>query len=316
MKIFLFFFKINKMHNVITVVTIVLCVVAVGIILSKYTFENFFDYSKFEIKEGEHRISKFYPKKDACNTVSQKIPLKIHQTYFTTSLNTNMYQACMTIHNMNPEYDYYFYDDNDCKNYIQKYFPKEYMKAYNMVIPGAYKADLFRYLVLFREGGVYMDCKSSTIKPLREFIDPNATFASFRDRPIGAILNSFMACTPEHPVLRIAIDMTIQNILNKRYGENSLDITGPQVLGRAFNKYIDRLELTDIAPGTYQNNDLQIIGSFFVIGTGEKAFEALVDQNYAPLVSKNTANYYNNPRRICYQTLWDKREVYNQTFYY
>jgi mannosyltransferase OCH1-like enzyme len=303
------------MHSAITVLAIVLCVFIAGLILNKYTLENFFDYSKFEIKEGEHRINKFYPKRDFGNLYSQKIPLKIHQTYFTTTLNTNMYQACMTIRHMNPEYDYYFYDDTDCKDYIATHFPKEYLKAYNSVIPGAYKADLFRYLVLYREGGVYMDCKSSTIKPLRDFIDTTSTFAVFRDRPIGAILNSFMACTPEHPILRIVIDMTIHNILNKQYGENSLDITGPQVLGRAFNKYINRLELTDITPGVY-HSDLQVIGSFYVLGTGEKAFEALVDKSLQPLVSKNTSNYYNNPRRICYQTMWDKRDVFNRTFYY
>jgi len=304
------------MYKIITVFSIIFGILILGILASKYTLmEQFFDYSKFEIKEGEHRINKFYPKQNTCSVIAQKIPLKIHQTYFNTTLNTNMYQACMTIRYMNPEYDYYFYDDNDCSEYIRAYFPKDYLKAYNMVIPGAYKADLFRYLVLYREGGVYMDCKSSTIKPLRDFINPSATFASFRDRPVGAILNSFMACTPEHPVLKLAIDMTIRNILNKQYGENSLDITGPQVLGRAFNKTIGRLELTDIIPGMYQN-DLQIIGSFYVLGTGEKAFEALVDTNLQPLVSKNTANYYNNPRRICYQTMWDKRAVFNTPFSY
>ena len=303
------------MYKIITVVAIILSVLTFGILISKYTFlESFFDSSKFETK-GEHRINKFYPKISTCFSIAQKIPFKIHQTYFTSTLNTNMYQACMTIRNMNPEYDYYFYDDNDCREYIRTYFPKEYLKAYDLVIPGAYKADLFRYLVLFREGGVYMDCKSSTIKPLRDFIDPSATFASFRDRPIGAILNSFMACTPEHPILKLTIDMTIHNILNRQYGENSLDITGPQVLGRAFNKIIGRMELTDINPGTYQK-DLQIIGSFYVLGSGEQAFEALVDSNFQPLVSKNTANYYNNPRRICYQTLWDKREVFNTAFSY
>lgn len=305
------------MHNVITIVLIVLFVFIVGITISRYTIESFFDYTKFEIKQGEHRINKFYPKKNTQSIQSQKIPLKIHQTYFTTTLNTNIYQACMTIRHMNPEYDYYFYDDEDCKEYIKNNFPKEYLKAYNMVIPGAYKADLFRYLILYREGGVYMDCKSSTIKPLNEFINSDATFAAFRDRPIGAILNSFMACTPEHPILRIVIDMTIHNILNKKYGENSLDITGPQVLGRAFNSYIGRNELTDITPGIYgSKNELQMIGSFYTLGTGEQTFEALVDKAYQPLVSKNSANYYNNPRRICYQTLWDKREVYTKTVSY
>jgi hypothetical protein len=212
---------------------------------------------------------------------------------------------------MNPEYNYAFYDDNDCRNYISQHYPPEYLKAYDMVIPGAYKADVFRYLVLYREGGIYMDCKSSTMVPLRDFIPRNATFAVFRDRPEGALLNSFMACTPRHPIVKIVIDMTISNILNHQYNENSLDITGPQTLGRAFNKFIGRPEKTDINPGVYgPDRDLYILGSFFVFGKGDKEFDALVDANRKPLVSKTLKNYYNTSKRIDYHALWEKREVF------
>ena len=209
---------------------------------------------------------------------------------------------------MNSEYDYSFYDDKKCREYIQMYYPADYLKAYDMVIPGAYKADVFRYLLLYREGGVYMDCKSSTMVPLRDFIPSKATFVVFRDRPKGSLLNSFMAVTPNHPILKIVIDMTISNILAKRYNNNSLDITGPQTLGRAFNIYNNRPELEDIEPGVY--GDLVVVGSFYVIGDGDNEFDALVDTNKNPLVAKTLKNYYNNPNRIDYHALWTDRKVY------
>ena len=51
------------------------------------------------------------------------------------------------------------------------------LNAYDSLIPGAYKADLFRYLVLYREGGVYLDCKSSTIIFLKYSLICDAIFS-------------------------------------------------------------------------------------------------------------------------------------------
>lgn len=37
------------------------------------------------------------------------------------------------------------------------HFPSEVLEAFDILIPGAFKADLFRYCVLFIYGGVYAD---------------------------------------------------------------------------------------------------------------------------------------------------------------
>jgi mannosyltransferase OCH1-like enzyme len=296
--------------KIATILLIIVSVLIIGLFLSKCTIESFYEENKFRVKESSP-LQTFYKKNEVVKPYKQEIPFIIHQTYFTSKLNMDILQTCMTIKNMNPEYNYAFYDDKQCREYIKAHYPPHYLKAYDMVIPGAYKADVFRYLLLFREGGVYMDCKSSTILPLRDFIPHTATFAVFRDRPKGSLLNSFMAVTANHPILKIVIDLTIDNILNKRYNNNSLDITGPQTLGRAFNIFNGRPELEDIEPGVYgKNRDLVILGSFYVIGEGDNEFDALVDPALTPLVAKTLKNYYNNPNRIDYHALWTDRKVF------
>ena len=296
--------------KVVTILSIILSIAIIVWAINTYTIELFYDEKKFRINR-EMTLQSFYPKRKGLISYRQQIPFVIHQTYFTKQMNADIYETCMIIKNMNPEYDYTFYDDKQCRAYVQDHYPADYLKAYDMLIPGAYKADVFRYLVLYREGGVYMDCKSSTIVPLRDFIPETATFAVFRDRPVGSLLNSFMAVTPHHPILKMVIDMTIDNVLHKRYNINSLDITGPQTLGRAFNKLAGRPELEDIEPGVYgPHKDWVILGSFFVIGEGEQEFDALVDASHRPLVSKTVKNYYNNPKRINYQHLWNIQAVY------
>lgn len=308
----IFYFFIDKMK--LSVILLIVLIMIVSLVLIKIFFiESFYNEKSFRIKESSAQTMKsFYEKDKRTSKYSQKIPFIIHQTYFTKKLNPDIFQTCMTIKNMNPEYDYAFYDDKSCREYISAHYPSDYLKAYDMVIPGAYKADVFRYLLLYREGGIYMDCKSSTMVPLRDFIPTDATFVVFRDRPKGSLLNSFMAVTPNHPIIKLVIEMTISNILARRYNNNSLDITGPQTLGRAFNIYNNRPELEDIEPGVYgPKRDLIVVGSFYVIGEGKDEFDALVDKNYTPLVSKTLKNYYNNPNRIDYHVLWTERRVYN-----
>lgn len=54
-------------------------------------------------------------------------------------------------------WEYKFYDDKDAEAFLSLHFPAEVTEAFHAILPGAYKADLFRYCVLFIYGGVYAD---------------------------------------------------------------------------------------------------------------------------------------------------------------
>ena len=54
-------------------------------------------------------------------------------------------------------WNYRFYLDNDIEIFLSTHFPPEVKEAYDALSPGAFKADLFRYCVLFVYGGVYAD---------------------------------------------------------------------------------------------------------------------------------------------------------------
>jgi len=262
----------------------VIVILLTKLFLNKYTF----DLEKYHINKIYNMKS--YKAKDTIIFSNQRIPRKIHQT-FKKDMDVEYYETCMINRNMNFEYDYNFYDDNDIIKYIEKNYP-QYLKAYNMLIPKAYKADLFRYLVLYKEGGVYMDCKSSTIFPLREFINSDIGFVSFKDRFDSGIQISFIASVPRHPILKKCIEMSIDNILNKRYGINDLDITGPQVCGRAINLLLGRNELSKIEEKRYKEIDAEIIGEFYTIGKDK--YQVLCNKEFIPLISRTCSTYRNN----------------------
>ena len=54
-------------------------------------------------------------------------------------------------------WSYQFYDDAAAAKFLSLHFPPEVREAYDAIIPGAFKADLFRYCVLLIRGGVYAD---------------------------------------------------------------------------------------------------------------------------------------------------------------
>lgn len=180
--------------------------------------------------------------------MDQRIPKQIFQTWKTKLLSPQMQRAVNTVRSMNPEYLYVLFDDDECRQYLLKYFPAEVVEAFDTIIPGAFKADLWRYAVLYREGGVYMDIDFVEQLPLRDLIQPQDVLVSVKDRFKG-VFQAFIAVVPGHPVLKMALDICVANVKNKYLGVNSLDRTGPLVFHRAINRFLKREDLEDIYPG-------------------------------------------------------------------
>jgi hypothetical protein len=78
---------------------------------------------------------------------------------------------------LNPEYTYRLFDDNDITQFLKSDFP-EYFKGYEKLKYGASKADLWRYLIIYKYGGVYADMDCKCIRPLREWVNPEAAFVT------------------------------------------------------------------------------------------------------------------------------------------
>jgi mannosyltransferase OCH1-like enzyme len=178
-------------------------------------------------------------------TYTQAIPFRIIQTSWSREIDFSHYQCVQINRNVNPEYEYLFFDDKECIEFIKEHFP-DYLQWYNKLIPGAYKADLFRLLALKKLGGVYLDLKTTCIEPLRTIIRPNDEFVSIKDNYLGSVYNGMIGSIPDHPILNDAIQRSIDNIKNESVGINPFDIGGPQTLGRAYNTYLGREEMAEI----------------------------------------------------------------------
>ena len=73
---------------------------------------------------------------------------------------------------LNPDIDFQLWDDDDIDKFILNEFPPEYYKAFKSINPnlGAAKADFFRYCILYKRGGLYLDLKSAIKIPGKQLL--------------------------------------------------------------------------------------------------------------------------------------------------
>jgi len=203
--------------------------------------------------------------------MEQAIPLDIYQTWHTKELPPKMRECVERIKKANPEFRHHLYDNDDCREFMKNNFDKDVLDAFDRLIPGAYKADLWRYCVLYKNGGVYLDIKFEPINNFkfidlmdrenfvleRPYIDNKITLKSelelynssnyynkikpkidesfWKNKQLG-LYNALMICKPNNETLKICIEEIVKNVKNKYYGHNPLYPTGPGLLGDIYFK--------------------------------------------------------------------------------
>lgn len=174
--------------------------------------------------------------------IKPQIPRVIHQTYKTNDLPTEISEVVQRLKDMNPTFEYKFYNDKDCVEFIRENYDEETLNLYLSINPnyGSAKSDFFRYLLMYKVGGVYLDIKSCTTKPLEEVLLPTDEYllthwegldwADELKYYFGEFQNWHIICKPNHPFLKRVIEIVKDNIKNYIGGSDKysvLRVTGP-----------------------------------------------------------------------------------------
>ena len=233
---------------------------------------------------------------------SAVIPFNIFQTWCDKKLPPKMRECVDRLKSQNPEFTHHLYDDNDCRNFIKTNFDSDVLESYDTLIPGAYKADLWRYCVLYKYGGIYLDIKYKcengfklielTDKEYfvldRPYMNNNISLSDelklinnpnyykniynsidsvmWKNKEIG-LYNAVMVCKPNNPILLDCINEIVFNVNNKSYDFGLLYPTGPGLLGEKYFKHdyskIKNIELFYSIEGTAILNKKRIIMSHY-----------------------------------------------------
>ena len=270
------------------------------------------------------------------NETESKIPFIINQTWHSRTLPPKMTDCVERLKKDNPEFEHHLYDDADCRAFISENFDGSVVEAYDSLIPGAFKADLWRYCVLYKNGGIYLDIKFQC-EPgfsLKELTKDDETF--ILDRPYGdlslptdvnlALLNSptfydmlheqtsntwknkqiglynaVMASYPNNPVLYECIQHIVKNVRNGYYGYNPLYPTGPGLLGEVYFKFDYHKKVKNIR---YFN----AISGNSILSKQRKIL------SHYPEYRIEQQTYTANGPKFYYHDLWKEKKIYMVVF--
>ena len=171
------------------------------------------------------------------------IPKKIYQSWKTKNIPDFLEKNVNIIISLNPEYEYLLYDDEHCRNFLLENFGINYANAFDVLIPGAFKCDFWRYAMLYVNGGIYIDMDMVPLVSFDSVIKKDDEFLSILDREDNGspgIYQSFIACKPNHPILLYSLELCFANITTRKPSQNHiLSITGPGLIAVAFNLFFN-----------------------------------------------------------------------------
>ena len=250
-----------------------------------------------QILEERHKIHlynkliKSFPLKPRYKSI---IPLHLYTCWHTKDLPPLMRKNYERLVQDNNAFTFHLYDENECREFIKTHFRPDVLHAYDSLIPCAYKADLWRYCVLFIKGGIYLDIKFSCINGFK-LIALTEQQHFVKDRPDNCVYNALIAALPGNVILYNCIRQIVEHVKNKHYGVDWLEPTGPRLLGRyftnkKFNLYYKTTEIEN------KINEYYIIFNDGIILKQYKGYRE--EQN------KHQKNLY-------YPRLWERKNIYN-----
>ncbi len=162
-------------------------------------------------------------------TPDKPIPRIIWQTNFSNKCTYPLWQNYLRNRRNSRDFEHRYVSTEERESYIRKYAPERVVKAYMRLTDGAAQADLWRLIVLYYEGGVYIDFDGTLVRPLSDILGSRKHFFIW-DRKRTS--NYFFAAEAKSPIIKRCIDIAVECIekYNVENGQSVFFTTGPSVL--------------------------------------------------------------------------------------
>ena len=172
------------------------------------------------------------------------IPKIIHQTWKTREIPEKWQSAVQSVKTMHPEYEYILWTDETMAAFVKTEYPAFY-STYTGYKYNIQRCDAFRYLVLYKYGGIYIDLDTVCKKKLDGFLKYDLVLVKSSNISFW-YTNSFFMVKPQHPFIKFCIEQLPQYTRSFVYlGKHNhiYNSTGPLFLTKIIAKYknIDNL---------------------------------------------------------------------------
>lgn len=170
------------------------------------------------------------------------IPKTIWQTYKDPyeKLQPYMIDVINTWKKINPEYEYNYMDDKQASDFVLKEYGQEWYDIFINLPVGVMRGDIWRYLVIYKYGGIYTDLDTRCLKPIDTWLKDEYEMIICPENDIHFCQWTF-AAVAGHPALEAVINKVKSRLLNQ--GEFSPDFvhihTGPGVWTEGIQEFFE-----------------------------------------------------------------------------
>lgn len=217
--------------------------------VASYGFHALFPNKRFVIPE-------FSPAK-----IQSKKPTKINKTIWQTNYSNRVtlpiYCNYLLNRLLSLDYDYRYVSTEQREAFIKANTDARTFEAYSKLTDGAAQADFWRLLVLYKEGGIYMDIDGHLVWNLSSIIGENDSEVLIKRR--NRYTNFFLASEKGNWIMRETLDLVIDNIEQRRIEGGVFSLTGPTTLNNAIGEreVIWRRDKFTCIQGTFSNEHFQ-----------------------------------------------------------
>lgn len=171
------------------------------------------------------------------------IPKIIHQTWKTSEVPKTWKPFVDKVQSLNSDWEYRLWSDSDNDDFVKEHYP-DFYPVFKGFQKNIMRADVIRYLIMDKIGGVYLDLDYEMLSPF-DFGDESLVLPKNRSLAFGdnrdALGNCVFASEAGHPFWKDVIkDLSDNPPVVNDYNE-VIGATGPQLLTRVFydNQYDD-----------------------------------------------------------------------------
>jgi len=171
------------------------------------------------------------------------IPRIIHQTWKTGKLPRKFVKNQEAILALHPRWEYRLWTDKDIDVFVDTHFPSLSSKFQALPLK-IMKIDMFRYMLMYVHGGVYVDLDYKFFKPLDAWVADCDLLIPAENDNVNApnfLGQGLLASCPEHlfwqDVIKEVFDRTAEELWRL---VDPVDDTGPHLITRVFKRNPER----------------------------------------------------------------------------
>lgn len=254
------------------------------------------------------------------------IPKTIWQTYKTSFEELPSYakEAAQTWIDLNPDYEYKYMSDTEVESFILQEYGQRWRDIFVSCPVGVMKGNIFRFLIIYRYGGVYADLDAVCIKPISSWVNDNHKMFIGIESWLEFLEWTF-ASEPGNPAIKCVIDKIENNFENPDYSRPHFvhRMIGPWVWtdGILETLQTDSFDLYKDYDKINNSDKAKELGIFILGGDDERAFydkyvkhlfgsQTWTDGNYDQWVKHDLTEEYINTVDLRLMYLEEKKKKY------